>query len=586
MDTTSYTAMQRRAANQVWSAAGAYDFEPLFLAQHADHSPDLYMNGIVGLVHKYYGENIIRSLFACWAGDVHQTMLDELTWLYLEHVAYTKELPQRPILADLRRIYAEAFFGQEYKLSRQEWMAKNQLVYTLQASRWCTVLERKQPVLTPREKSLASALSPKQLPEPEQIQEEILAIYKRFLLFDGKIHQKRALHVHVTGKLAEWLTKTMPTQLVKTDRVTVTRSAQADPLQGDGFLQKKNRAQVTLKQNASQDHAYIESCFGRSLYTPEQLRRAEQELCTGNHLGCHLWFTDGAPSQNIASTAEAKHLMEQAELQAVRNRAYYSENIDLHRSAILRLTEQIRNCMLVHQQPRACLARCGKLDTAHVWRAPVLQDNRVFLHAEEENQPLFTVDLLLDASASRLHCQEMLAAQGVILAQSLLACRIPVRVSSFCSLRGYTVLRLLKNFEEKDSQSLFRYFSSGWNRDGLVIRAVGDLLTSMPCPAQRHLCIILTDASPNDSFRVLVSPEHPFGHDYGDAFGVQDTAAEVRALRKKGIRIAAVFMGESSSVSNAAAIYGKEFARIKGIDQLAKAAGLLIQNEIRALDNE
>ncbi len=585
MDTTSYTAMQRRAANQVWNAAGTYDFEPIFLAQHTDGSPALYMNCVVGLVHKYYGDSIIRSLFDTWSGDMHQAMLDDLTWLYLEHIVYTKELPQRPILADLRRTYAETFFGQEYKLSRQEWMAKNQLVYTMQASRWCTVLERKQPILTPREKALANALSPHQIPEPNQLQAEVLAIYKHFLLFDGQIHRKKALRLHVTGKLAELLTKTMPTQLVKTDRVTVTRSSLADPLQEDGFLQKKNRAQVTLKQHASQDRAYIESCFGRSLYTPKQLRRAEQELCTSNHLGCHLWFTDGTPSQDVAPTAEAKHLMEQAELQTMRNRAYYSKNIDLHRSAIVRLTEQIRNCMLVHQQPHACLSRCGKLDTSHVWRAPLLQDNRIFLQAEEENQPLFTVDLLLDASASRLHCQEVLATQGVILAESLRTCSIPVRVSSFCSLRGYTILHILKPFDAKNSQSIFQYFSSGWNRDGLVMRAAGDFLTVFPGPASRHLIVILTDASPNDSLRVQASAENPFGHDYGDAFGVQDTAAEVRTLRAKGFHVSAIFMGESSTASNASAIYGKEFARIKGIDQLAKAAGLLIQHEIRDLDN-
>ena len=74
-------------------------------------------------------------------------------------------------------------------------------------------------------------------------------------------------------------------------------------------------------------------------------------------------------------------------------------------------------------------------------------------------------------------------------------------------------------------------------------------------------------------------------HDYGDAFGVQDAAAEVRALRAKGIHVSAVFMGESSSASHAAVIYGKELARIKGIDQLAKAAGILIQHEIRSLED-
>lgn len=116
---------------------------------------------------------------------------------------------------------------------------------------------------------------------------------------------------------------------------------------------------------------------------------------------------------------------------------------------VLRLTEQIRNCILVHQQPNARVARSGNLNAGRIWRAPLLNDDRVFLCAEEENQPSFTVDLLLDASASRLHCQEVIAAQGSILAQSLAACGIPVRVSSFSSLRGYTVLRVLKGFADK-----------------------------------------------------------------------------------------------------------------------------------------
>ena len=110
-------------------------------------------------------------------------------------------------------------------------------------------------------------------------------------------------------------------------------------------------------------------------------------------------------------------------------------------------------------------------------------------------------------------------------------------------------------------------------------------MTVFPGPASRHLIIVLTDASPNDSLRVQASAENPFGHDYGDTFGVLDAAAEVRALRAKGFHVSAIFMGESSTASNASVIYGKEFARIKGIDQLAKAAGLLIQHEIRALEN-
>ena len=85
MDAQSYTAQERRAANQVWAAAGAYGFEPLFLARYTDGTTDFYMNTVVGLIHKYYGDALIRSVFDAWDGDLRQTMLDDMTWLYLEN---------------------------------------------------------------------------------------------------------------------------------------------------------------------------------------------------------------------------------------------------------------------------------------------------------------------------------------------------------------------------------------------------------------------------------------------------------------------------------------------------------------------
>ena len=582
MEAQSYTAEERRAANQVWAAAGAYGFEPLFLARNTDGTIDFYMNCIVGLVHKYYGDELVRSLFASWEGDVRQAMLDDLTWLYLESAAYALELPRRPVLPALRRAHADYFFGIQYKLSRQEWMAKNQLVYSMQAGRWRAVQGRAAPVMTPYEKDLLAALSPAVPPEPGELKAALLAIYAKFELFSGKVHEKAGLHLHLEGLLASLATKAMPTQMIKTDRVTVEHSGSADAAGGGGIRADKRLAHVTLRQRAEEDRTYIESCFGRSLYPPEQLRRAEQELCTGEHLGCHLWFASGVPSPEQAPTPEARHLAEQAELQAGRNRAYYAKNLDLHRSVVLRLTEQVRNCILVHQQPNARVARSGNLDPVRVWRT-VMGDDRVFRCAEEENQPSFTVDLLLDASASRLHCQEVIAAQGTILAQSLAACGIPVRVSCFSSLRGYTVLRVLKGFKDKSLQGICQYFASGWNRDGLALRAAGDLINTVPGPAARHLLILLTDASPNDSRRIPPSPNDPLGRDYGGSAGVEDAAAEVRALQRKGLRVSAVFMGEDASAPDAARIYGKNMARIRGMDQLAQAAGRLIQNEIREL---
>ena len=62
-----------------------------------------------------------------------------------------------------------------------------------------------------------------------------------------------------------------------------------------------------------------------------------------------------------------------------------------------------------------------------------------------------------------------------------------------------------------------------------------------------------------------------------------DCIKRTGALQRMGIRVSAVFMGEDSAAGAAAQIYGKNMARIRGMDQLARAAGRLIQNEIREL---
>ena len=155
-------------------------------------------------------------------------------------------------------------------------------------------------------------------------------------------------------------------------------------------------------------------------------------------------------------------------------------------------------------------------------------------------------------------------------------------LESIAGLRGYTVLRVLKDFGDKNGEHrVFDYFAAGWNRDGLALRGMGELMKS--APADKHLLILLTDASPNDSHKILPSGKIPLSRDYDGQPGIDDTAAEVRALRAQGIRVAAVFMGENTSVPAANAIYGRDLARIRRIDQLAAAAGRLIQDEIREL---
>lgn len=292
METSGYSARQRRAINQVWTACGDYKFEPQFLAMQSDGQPDLYMNCVIGLVHKWFGDELPKQLFAAWAGDARQAVYDDLAWLALENAVYEKELPKRPALAALRQAHASAFFESEYQLSRQEWMEKNQLVYAIQSARWKTVLGQRLPVLTPWEKGLSEALACPGTMSGEEVAAAIRSAFQKYLRFDGTAHAKTPLTLHFGERWVPLLTKLFSTEMVRTDDLAIGRSAAVGE---NGMVRASNalRAQLESGNRENEDRDYVEGCFGRSLYPPRELALIEQRLCTGNHLGCHLWFTRG-----------------------------------------------------------------------------------------------------------------------------------------------------------------------------------------------------------------------------------------------------------------------------------------------------
>lgn len=424
--TGQITAQQRRAYNQVWNGAGEYGFEPLFISLGPKGEPDLYLNTIVGCVHKWYGEDKPRALFDRWAGDHRQALLDDLAWLALESAAFTREIPERPKLFKLRKDHALTFFDQEHSLSRQEWMAKNQLSYTMQTARWRSVLGRRPPLMTPRERRLFEALTTVS-PDWEALSAQILLTFSRFGLFDGKNRAPIAFRLHLHGTLAGMMRRLCPSEVTFTDTVKVERSGGAGESEQGGVSARTGK--FRLRQAGDTDKAYMESCFGPSLLSQRERSMAEQALCRGAHTGCHIWYCAGAPAPEQAPNTESRRLAEEAQRQSLRNREAFFEGSALYQNAIRRLSGDILNSLQVHNRTEEERSRGGKLDTARVWRAPVLGDARVFTREYTTVQPDFTVDLLLDGSASRLHCQELLAAQGVILAESLANCGVEVGCS-------------------------------------------------------------------------------------------------------------------------------------------------------------
>ena len=109
----------------------------------------------------------------------------------------------------------------------------------MQAARWRAVQGRTPPVMTPYEKALDAALSPETPPKPDELKAALLAVYAKFELFNGTVHQKAGLHLHLDGLLASLMTRTMPTQMIKTDRVTVEHSGAVDASGGGIHADKR-----------------------------------------------------------------------------------------------------------------------------------------------------------------------------------------------------------------------------------------------------------------------------------------------------------------------------------------------------------
>ena len=188
------------------------------------------------------------------------------------------------------------------------------------------------------------------------------------------------------------------------------------------------------------------------------------------------------------------------------------------------------------------------------------------------------MDILLDASASQNQQQEKLSTQAYLIAESLTRCQIPVRVTSFCSVSGCTVLRILRDYNESgNNDAIFDYVSAGWNRDGLALRAMGWLMDRSPC--DHRLFILLSDANPNDDQKIPAAGHFP--KDYSGKAGVQDTADEAALLRRRGMAPVCVFTGRDADLAAAHKIYGRDLTRIPSIGWFANTVGKLIQGRIQ-----
>lgn len=560
----------KRAENIIWNAAQSYGFTPDFKAFDSEGQAELYWNCIIGAARKHYEYDKLARIFRAFDQYEDGETYDGLLWLGLENALYQKELDSRPALYELRRAYA----GELVKALGQ--VDDSRFYDALALGHFRRALGLRTP-LNGYDSKLLDELEF----SPDMCTDDIVAraeeLFQRWFQISTE-EKKRQRHVRPTlfgskkGRGAQGRR-----------RYRFGRGFAEHPSEAYGGLDPGDKIEQEYNSKLSADELrrFMESKYGEPMYPESRMREIERELCSGSHEGCKLLFTRGEVKQeNIQNAFEALHKQKEAQQQQ-RNRDSFNKNYARNMTEIAALSGKIQNSVLIHLRPSPVKANAGKLNCGIVWRAKELEDEKVFIKDEQGDQGDLSVDILLDASTSQKERQEAVSAQGYMIAEGLSRCGIPCRVMSFCSMTGYTILRVFRDYyETRASDRIFDYVSNGCNRDGLAIRAAHQLISETGF--EHRLLIVLSDVKPND-VRKIRSRGEGEAQAYELGAGVTDTAFEVRRARADGISVVCVFTGADEDLLSAKLVYGRDLARIQHMEKFADTVGTLIQNQIKSI---
>ena len=552
----------------IWNAAQNHTFTPDFKAYDQNACADLYWNTVIGAVRRHYDYPKIEAVFRSFQEDEDSDVYEGLLWLGLENAVFEKEKEERPVLTSLREEYARRY------VSNLRTTHDLPLLDAMSYAHYCRVLGREAKMDRYSEKLLDELEFSREMTTDEIVAQakELLERWFQIRLQEKQKERRNNLFRLGIGKGKQ-----------KKGRYRKFGLGFADHpsnLYGGQLVGKQDQENQRLTTMSAQElRSFMEAKYGKSAFSDRETRELERSLCTGNHSSCHVLITRGNKgSAKIQNGFEALQREREAR-QIIANQAFYTEHLAERRTAIDRLSGKIQNSVLLHLQPSPIRANSGTLEGGRTWRALLLNDERVFLRDEQNDMGNLCVDILLDASTSQSSRQAMVSNQGYIIAESLNRCNIPCRVMSFCSMTGYTILRIFRDYQERnDNKKIFEYVSNGCNRDGLGIRLAHYLIGKEQY--DHKILIVLSDAKPNDVVKIHRKDDDSF-ITYEQQSAVRDTAFEVRNARADGIAVICVFTGDDEYVASAKLIYGRDFARIHSLDKFSDTVGLLLQNQIK-----
>ena len=554
---------ENRIKNIIWDGSMDYDKEPFITGEDISGNPDFYLNLIIGLSAKYFGSDNLEKIFNNWQYNLHRDKFDLFAIFLLEDLVYEKEVQSRKVLTPLRKLYAEKFLEDKYDLQRKNLALKENLFFEMQLKKVNNILGMPYKLSDNRENIFENLRLPEDTDE-KNLEERILNIFrenlnykenevlkisplKNFTLFDslGFVKLERSNSPTIFGDFQE----------KKTSGLT-------------GFFYS-----LALKRRREKEK-YIEETFGKSIYSEEEMKIIQEKYLYGAHKKSRLHYTRGQSHKNIDE--------ENFDDQAInRHLLKFKENRNFYNNEIKSLSKKIRLALSNHSGIEEVVTNSGKLISKLAYKSMISDRVNIFSKKILNLNSYLKVDLVLDASASLMDLESDIAIEAYIVSKSLENNEILNRVISYETVGDYTVITILKDYEDKcDFEKIFRYRTAGWNRDGLFYRAYQNLVD---LKNENHLLIALTDAHPRD-IRPLASKNFFGSKNYSDQSSLEDTKKELDKLKKLGIHTSAIL--NSDKIENAKFLFGRNYIKIKNVKEIANVAGRFIQREIANIEKK
>lgn len=539
-----------------------YETEPFISGEDLSGNPDFYINLILGLSAKYFGSDKLEKLFSNWEYNFYRNKFDMFAIFILEDFIYKREVRSRKVLKSLRKNYAQKFLEDKYDLQRKNLALKENLFFHMQIKKVSEILGRNYK-LSPKKEKIYKNLKLADDTDENNLEERILNIFRENLSYREN----------------ELLKFTPLQNFSLFDSMSFVKLERSTSPSAFGDFKNKNKNifsnflyPLSLKRR-KEKKKYLEDNFGKSIFSEDEMKLIEEKYLTDAHKKSKLHYTRGIDFKNVSEEnieeAYNRHLLK------------FKENRNFYNNEIKSLSKKIRLALSSHAGSDEVITNSGKLISKLAYKSMISDDVNIFSKKVLTLNSFLKVDLVLDASASLMDLESDIAIEAYIVSKSLENNEILNRVISYQTVGDYTVITILKDYEEKSEfEKIFRYRASGWNRDGLFYRAYKELLEK---ESKNHLLISLTDAYPRD-IKALTTKNFFAPKKYAEKESLTDTKKELDKLRKIGIHTSAIL--NSDKIENAKFLFGRNYIKIKSVKEIANVAGRFIQREIANIEKK